>query len=82
MGRTLTVAGIDRASREVTLDEALLVRTYKAAINGNRTARREILKKIAEREKAKAAIAPDKQISEIKRCTLKPESLGWPRVYR
>jgi hypothetical protein len=49
--RTLTImqGGV---SREVTVDEALQHKTYQDAIAGNRAARREVLKMIAEREKA------------------------------
>ena len=49
---TVTQAGVPR---EVTVDEALQHRTLKDAIAGNRSARREILKMIAKREKALAA---------------------------
>ncbi len=43
--------------REVTVEEALEQRTYQDAIAGNRTARREVLKMIAKRERAITAKA-------------------------
>ncbi len=49
---TVTQGGVPR---EVTVDEALQHRTLKDAIAGNRSARREVLKMIAKREKALAA---------------------------
>lgn len=49
---TITQGGVER---ELTLDEALQSRTYQDALAGNRTARREVLKMIAKREKAIAA---------------------------
>ena len=48
---TVTQAGIDQ---ELSLEEALQLRTYQDALAGNRTARREVLKMIAKREKAMA----------------------------
>lgn len=45
---TVTQGGL---SREVTVEEALQHRTYQDAIAGNRAARREVLKMIAERER-------------------------------
>ena len=45
---TVTQGGVPR---EVTVDEALQHRTYQDAIAGNRSARREVLKMIAKREK-------------------------------
>ena len=49
--RTLTImqGGVPR---DVTIDETLQHKTYQDAIAGNRAARREVLKMIAEREKA------------------------------
>lgn len=47
--RTLSVSQ-GGMPREVTVEEALQHRTYQAAIAGNRTARREVLKMIAKRE--------------------------------
>jgi len=41
--------------REVTVEEALQHKTYRDALDGNRPARREVLKWIAKREKALAA---------------------------
>jgi Family of unknown function (DUF5681) len=48
---TVTRAGIDQ---ELSVEEALQLRTYQDALAGNRTARREVLKMIAKREKAMA----------------------------
>lgn len=48
--RTLTVTR-GGVQREVTMEEALQHRTYQDALAGNRSARREILKMIAKREK-------------------------------
>lgn len=45
---TVTQGGV---AREVTVEEALQHQTYQAAIAGNRAARREVLKMIAERER-------------------------------
>jgi hypothetical protein len=47
----VTQAGIDQ---ELSVEEALQLRTYQAALAGNRAARREVLKMIAEREKVMA----------------------------
>lgn len=55
--RTLTVTQ-NGVERELTIDEALQQRTYQDAITGSRSARREILKMIAKREKWIAAHAP------------------------
>lgn len=49
--RTLTIVQGGRP-REVTVDEALQHKTYQDAIDGNRAARRQVLKMIARREKA------------------------------
>jgi hypothetical protein len=49
--RTLTILQ-DGVPREVTVDEALQHKTYQDAVNGNRAARREVLKMIAKREQA------------------------------
>jgi hypothetical protein len=46
---TVTQAGVDQ---EVSVQEALQLRTYQDALAGNRAARREVLKMIAKREKA------------------------------
>ena len=48
---TVTQAGIDQ---ELSVKEALQLRTYQDALAGNRAARREVLKMIAKREKAMA----------------------------
>ena len=55
--RTLTVTQ-GGSSRELTIDEALQLKTYQEAITGNRSARREVLKMIAKREKVLASRAP------------------------
>ncbi len=55
--RTLTVTQ-NGVERELTIEEALQQRTYQDAITGSRSARREILKMIAKREKWIAAHAP------------------------
>lgn len=46
---TVTQAGIDQ---ELSVEEALQLRTYQDALAGNQVARREVLKMIAKREKA------------------------------
>jgi hypothetical protein len=46
---TVTQAGIDQ---ELSVEEALRLRTYQDGLAGNRTARREVLKMIAKREQA------------------------------
>ena len=48
---TVTQAGIDQ---ELSVEEALQLRTYQNALAGNRGAQREVLKMIAKREKAMA----------------------------
>ena len=48
--KTLTVMK-DGVPQEVTVEEALQHQTYRKAIEGNRTAQRQILKMIAKREK-------------------------------
>ena len=48
---TVTQGGVDR---ELSVEEALQLRTYQDALAGNRAARREVLKMIAKREKAMA----------------------------
>jgi Family of unknown function (DUF5681) len=48
---TVTQAGLDQ---ELSVEEALQLRTYQDALAGNRSARREVLKMIAKREKAMA----------------------------
>jgi hypothetical protein len=48
---SVTQAGVDQ---ELSLEEALRLRTYKDAWAGNRAAQREVLKMIAKREKAMA----------------------------
>jgi Family of unknown function (DUF5681) len=46
---TVTQAGVDQ---QLSVEEALQLRTYQDALTGNRAARREVLKMIAKREKA------------------------------
>jgi hypothetical protein len=46
---TVTQGGVDQ---ELSVEEALQLRTYQDAVAGNRAARREVLKMIAKREKA------------------------------
>ena len=46
---TVTQGGVDR---ELSVEEALQLRTYQDALAGNRAAQREILKMIIKREKA------------------------------
>jgi hypothetical protein len=48
---TVTQAGIDQ---ELSVEDALQLRTYQDAWAGKRAARREVLKMIAKREKAMA----------------------------
>ena len=48
---TVTQAGVDQ---QLSVEEALQLRTYQDALAGNRAARREVLKMIAKREKAMA----------------------------
>jgi hypothetical protein len=49
VGKTLTVAH-GGASREITVEEALQLRTYRDAVAGKRMAQREVLKWIVKRE--------------------------------
>ncbi|RMA42514.1 hypothetical protein D9R08_09560 [Rhodophyticola porphyridii] len=55
--KTLTITQ-NGVPREVSVEEALQHRTYRDAIAGNRSARREVLKMIAKREQALAKLAP------------------------
>ena len=48
---TVTQAGIDQ---ELSVQEALQLRTYQDALAGNRAARREVMKMIAKRERVMA----------------------------
>jgi hypothetical protein len=50
LDKSLTVT-TGREIRELTIEEALQHRTYQDALAGNRSARREVLKMIAKREK-------------------------------
>lgn len=65
--RTLTVHH-NGVERELSIDEALQHKTYQAAIAGNRSARREILKMIGKREQWLAA-------------NRKPARTGKPQVF-
>lgn len=56
IGKTFAIMQ-NGVQRELSAEEALQLRTYQDAINGNRSARREILKMIARREKWLAARA-------------------------
>lgn len=50
----------DGMARELGVDEALQLKTYQAALSGNRTARREVVKMIAKREQHQAKRRPSK----------------------
>ena len=65
---TVTQGGVDQ---ELSVEEALQLRTYQDALAGNRAARREVLKMIEKREKAIADRGP----RIIPLCTIKTESL-------
>jgi hypothetical protein len=58
--RTLTLTH-DGKLREVTLEEALQHRTYREALSGNRSARREVLRMIAKREQWLAKKQPQQR---------------------
>lgn len=51
--RSITITK-DGVPREATVEEALQIKTYHAALSGNPTAEKEVLKMIAERENALA----------------------------
>ena len=55
--KTLTVSQ-NGVERELTLDEALQLQTYQAALKGSKMAARAVLKMIAKREAALARSAP------------------------
>lgn len=55
--KTLTVTQ-NGVGRELTVDEALQLQTYQAALKGSRMAVRQVLKMIEKREVAIAALAP------------------------
>lgn len=138
--RTLTVSE-NGVERELTVDEALQLQTYRAALKGKRMAIRQVLKMIEKRELALGANSPppqaakweiehdsdnaneamlllaiatygdpspgggpatrpfklatwaaqaaisrpgrraltDKDVDDVKRCTLRPELVRWPR---
>lgn len=61
MEQTLTVTQ-NGVERELSVDEALQLRTYQDALAGSRPARREVLKMIAKRERWLAAERPAKTI--------------------
>lgn len=67
MEQTLTVTQ-NGVERELSVDEALQLRTYQDALAGSRPARREVLKMIAKRERWLAAERPARAIGmgEIK----------------
>lgn len=62
--RTLTVTQ-NGVERELSIDEALQQRTYQDAIGGSRSARREVLKMIAKREKWIAAHSPKPKVPPV-----------------
>ena len=64
--RTLTITQNGKP-REVTVDEALQHKTYQEAIAGNRSARREVLKMIAKREKEITKRAPPSSGVDLKK---------------
>jgi len=55
--KTLTITR-NGVPREVSIEEALQHRTYRDAVGGNRSARREVLNMIAKCEKVLAKLAP------------------------
>jgi hypothetical protein len=59
--KTLTITR-NGVPQEVSVEEALQHRTYRDAIAGNRSARREVLKMIAKREQALAKMAPPPKV--------------------
>jgi hypothetical protein len=64
--KTLSVTQ-NGVERELTVEEALQLRTYQDALAGNRAARREVLKMIAKRETWLAARSQAKpELAEIK----------------
>ena len=64
--KTLTVTK-NGIARDVTVEEALQHKTYQQALDGSRTARREILRMILRREQALAKEAPSKaSVVEVK----------------
>lgn len=67
--KTLTVTqnGIER---ELTVDEALQLKTYQAALKGSRMAVRTVLKMIEKREVVLAARAPKAEPPKSNPCTL------------
>lgn len=72
MDKRLTVANGAR-QRELTIDEALQVKTYQDALAGSRMARRAVLRMIEKREKAIAAKAPPGRV-EVKTETADPRN--------
>jgi hypothetical protein len=63
---TVTQGGVDR---ELSVEEALQLRTYHDALAGDRAAQRTVLKMIAKREKA----IPDREPRIMPSCTVKIE---------
>lgn len=59
---TVTQNGVER---ELTVDEALQLKTYQAALKGSKMAVRSVLKMIEKRETALAAKAPKSEQSSI-----------------
>ncbi|MFL6728018.1 MAG: DUF5681 domain-containing protein [Sphingomicrobium sp.] len=57
--RTLTVSQ-NGVERELTVDEALQLKTYQAALKGSKMAVRAVLKMIEKREIALRAVAPER----------------------
>ena len=60
---TVTQGGVER---ELTVDEALQLQTYQAALRGSKMAVRAVLKMIEKRETALAKAAPASPLSPIK----------------
>jgi hypothetical protein len=68
---TVTQHGVER---ELTVDEALQLKTYQAALKGSKMAVRTVLKMIEKREFALAALAPKPEPPRTNPCTLIYES--------
>jgi hypothetical protein len=67
--KTLTVAQ-NGVERELTVDEALQLQTYQAALKGSKMAVRAVLKMIEKREAALAARAPRPEPQKGSSCVL------------
>lgn len=63
--KTLTVSQ-NGVERELTMDEALQIQTYQAALKGSRMAARAVLKMIEKREEALAKKAPAPKVQAYK----------------